>query len=118
MLVQCKQVQPHLKLSETGCRGRDHMVVECTTTCPISAYHHYRCVFARLSWRGVLDTRLCDKVCQGLSTGQWFSTGTLVSSTNKADHNNIIEILKVSLNTINLNQTYLKRVFLLTHMLL
>jgi hypothetical protein len=30
--------------------------------------------------RGVLDT-LCDKV------GQWFSLGTLVSSTNKTDRN-------------------------------
>jgi hypothetical protein len=81
-------------------------------------------VFERCSWRGVLDITLCDKVCQGLATGQWFSMGTLVSSTNKADRNNITEILlKVVLNTINLNQTYLKRdiffqVFLWTHMLL
>ena len=62
LLVQCKQVQPHLKLSETGCG--DRMVVECTTTCPTSAYHHYRCVLERRSWRGVLDTTLCDKVVQ------------------------------------------------------
>ena len=81
-------------------------------------------MFERCSWRGVLDITLCGKVCQGLATGQWFSTGTLVSSTNKADRNNITEILlKVALNTINLNQNYLKRdiffqVFLLTHMLL
>jgi len=81
-------------------------------------------VFERCSWRGVLDISLCDQVCQGLATGQWFSTGTRVSSTNKADRNNITEILlKVALNTINLNQNYLKRdiffqVFLLTHMLL
>ena len=33
--------------------------------------------------RGVLDTTLCDTVCQWLATGQWFSPGTPVSSTNK-----------------------------------
>ena len=49
-------------------------------------------------------TTLCEKVCQWLATGQWFSPspGTPpVSSTNKADHHNITEILlKVALNTI------------------
>ena len=36
-------------------------------------------------------------------TGQWFSTGTPVSSTNKTDLHDITEILlKVALNTINL----------------
>ena len=35
-------------------------------------------------------------------SGQWFSPGTLVSSTNKFDRHNITEILlKVALNTIN-----------------
>jgi len=54
-----------------------------------------------LRW-GVLDTTLCDKVCQLLATGRWFSQGPLVSSTNKTDHHNITEIvLKVALNTIN-----------------
>ena len=54
------------------------------------------------SWRGVLDTTLCDKVCQWLVTGWWFSPGTLVSSTNKTDHHKITEILlKVALSTIN-----------------
>ena len=33
--------------------------------------------------RGVLDITLCDKFCQWLATGQWFSLGTLVSSINK-----------------------------------
>jgi hypothetical protein len=28
---------------------------------------------------------LCDKVCQWLTAGRWFSSGTPVSSTNKAD---------------------------------
>jgi hypothetical protein len=46
-------------------------------------------------------TTLCDKVCQWLAAGWWFSLGTLVSSTNKADLHDITEILlKVALNTI------------------
>ena len=64
--------------------------------------------------RGVLDTTLCDKICQVLATGQWFSPGTPVSSTNKTDCHYITEILlKVALNTItpsklraNLNTFY------------
>ena len=54
--------------------------------------------------RGVLDTTLCDKVCQWLVAGLWFfPRGTPVSSTNKTDHHNITEILlKVALNTITL----------------
>jgi len=32
--------------------------------------------------RGVLDTTLCENVCQWLRTGRWFSQDTLVSSTN------------------------------------
>ena len=46
-------------------------------------------------------TTLCDKVCQCLATGQWFSPGSPVSSTNKTDRHDITEILlKVALNTI------------------
>jgi hypothetical protein len=49
-----------------------------------------------LFWRGVLDTTLCDKICQRLATG------TPVSSTNKTDRHDIAEILlKVALNSIN-----------------
>ena len=78
------------------------MVVGFTTTCAISAYHHYKCEFEPRSWRGVLDTTLCDKVCQWLATGWWFYPGTPVSSTNKTDSHDITEILlKVPLNTIN-----------------
>ena len=51
----------------------------------------------------VLDTTLCDKVCQWLVTDRWFSPGTPVSSTNKTDRHDITEIsMKVVLNTINL----------------
>ena len=52
--------------------------------------------------RGLIYTPLCDKVCQWLTVGLWFSLGTLVSSTNKTDRHDITEILlKVALNTIN-----------------
>ena len=45
--------------------------------------------------RGVLDTTLCDKVCQWLAAGQCFSPGTPVSSINKTDrhHTHLTEIL-------------------------
>jgi hypothetical protein len=47
----------------------------------------------------VLDTTLCDKVCQLLVAGWWFSP---VSSTNKTEWHDITEILlKVALDTIN-----------------
>jgi hypothetical protein len=46
------------------CRGHDRMVVGFTTTCAISAYHHLSCELQPLLWKGVLDTTLCDKVCQ------------------------------------------------------
>ena len=39
------------------------------------------------------DTTLCDKVCQRLAAGRWFSLGTSVSSTNKTDRHDITEIL-------------------------
>jgi len=46
-------------------------------------------------------TTLCDKVCQWLTTGRWFSLGTPFSSTNKTDRHDITKImLKVALKTI------------------
>ena len=46
-------------------------------------------------------TTFCDKVCQWLATGRWFSPGLPVFSTNKTDRHDITEILlKVTLNTI------------------
>jgi hypothetical protein len=55
----------------------------------------------------VLDTTLCDNVCQWLVTGQWFSPGSPVSSTNKTDCHDITEILlKVALNIINLTKGF------------
>ena len=45
--------------------------------------------------RGVLDTTLCDKVCQWLAVDRWFSPGTPVSSANKTDCHDINEMLFV-----------------------
>ena len=48
--------------------------------------------------RCVLDTTLCDQVCQWLAAGRWFSPDTHVPSTNNSNRHDITEIL---LNTIN-----------------
>ena len=59
--------------------------------------------------RGVLDTTLCDKVCQWLVTGLWFSQCTQVSSTNKTDLHDVTEILlKLALNN---NQSILNYIY-------
>jgi hypothetical protein len=58
-------------------------------------------LFEPRSWRGAIDTTLCDKVCQCLVAGRLFSPVTLVSTTNKTDRHDIAEIfLKVGLKTI------------------
>jgi hypothetical protein len=44
------------------------------------------------SWRGAIDTTLCDKVCQCLVASRLFSPGTLVSTTIKTDRHDIAEI--------------------------
>ena len=73
----------------------------------ISYYLCNQCLSPLTLWvrislrRGVLDTALCDKVCQWLVAGRWFSPGTQVSSINKTDRHDITEILlNVALNTI------------------
>jgi hypothetical protein len=51
-----------------------------------------------LGKKGVLDTALCDKVCQSFAAGRWFFPLTPVSSTNKTYRHDITEILlKVAL---------------------
>ena len=51
--------------------------------------------------RGLLNTTLCDNVCQCLTAGQWFSP---ISSSNKTVRHDITEmLLKVALNTITPN---------------
>jgi len=103
-------------LSRGDCRGRDRMVVGFTTTCVISVYHHWCCEFESWSWWGVLDTTLWDKVCQWLTTGLWFSTGTPVSSTNKTDCHDITEILvKVALSTTKQTNKHMFMCMLIYH---
>ena len=66
---------------------------------------------------GVLDTILCDKVCQWLAAGQWYSLDVPVSSSNKTEHHDITEILlHVMLNTIK--QTWINWEFLDLHVCL
>ena len=72
-------------------------------------YLYNRCLSPLTLWvriplrQVILETTLCDKICQWLATGWWFSPGTLVSSTNKTNHHDIIEILlKLALSTITL----------------
>ena len=67
----------------------------------------YLTFFKRTLWariplrRGALDPTLCDTMCQWHTTGRWFSPDTPVSSTNKTDRHELIEILlEVALNTI------------------
>ena len=87
-------------------RDRDRMVVRFITTYAISAYHHKRCEFESRSWRCVLATTLCDKVWQWLAAGPWIHRVLFVSSTNKTDRHDIIELLlRVALNTITLTLT-------------
>ena len=58
--------------------------------------------FEPRTWRGVLDTTLCDKVYQLLAQGRWFSPGTPASSTTKSGRHDIAEILlKVALKHQN-----------------
>ena len=85
--------------SGTTCRGRDRMIVGLQL--PIcNPYLSQLKLWVRTPFRrGVLDATLCDKVCQWLDTGGWFSP---VSSTNKTDRHDITKIfLKVASNTIN-----------------
>jgi hypothetical protein len=78
------------------------LVIFCSLFALMILSGHVSFEFKLRSRWGVLDTTLCDQVCQWLATGQWFYPSTLVSSTNKTDRHDITEIfLKVTLNTIN-----------------
>jgi hypothetical protein len=49
----------------------------------------------------LIQNGCCDKICQLLAAGQWFSPDTPVSSTNKTECHDIAEIfLKMVLNII------------------
>jgi len=78
-------------------RGRDRTVVG------ITIILCNQCQSPLQLSRGVLDTTLCDKVCQWLAAGRCFSPGTQVSSSNKTDRHDITEILlTVAFNTITI----------------
>jgi hypothetical protein len=65
------------------------MAVGSTTNHANRAYHNQRCEFKAQSWRGVLDTTLCDKVCQWFAAGPWFlETWEPISSTASKVLNN------------------------------
>ena len=46
-----------------GHHGHDSIIVGFTATYAISAYHHLSFEFKSHSSRGVLNTKVCDKVC-------------------------------------------------------
>ena len=99
MLYYLAWANPSSYPQSTGDRcGLDRMLVGYPTT--------YQCLSPLMLWVRISIrarcTTLCDKVCQWLVTGRWFSPGTPVSSTNKIDHHDIADILlKVALNSIN-----------------
>ena len=76
-----------------------------------------RCLSPLMFWVWIslmtMCTTLCDKLCQWLVAGQWFSPCTPVSSTNKTACHGITEILlKVALNTIKQPNKFLGKVYL------
>ena len=86
-----------------GHHSYDLMVDGFTTTCAISTNHHWSCEFESCSWQVYLIQHFVIKFCQWLAAGGCFSPGIPVSSTNKTDCHDIIEILlKVALNITNL----------------
>ena len=62
---------------------------------------NYNLLYLLIQYIGVLDTTLCDKICQWLATGWCFFPGIPVSSSNKTDRPDITEIvMKVALNPL------------------
>jgi hypothetical protein len=57
----------------------NQILITCNTKYTITLHQH------------PLDTTICDQVCQWLATGQWFSPGIQISSTNKTDRRDITE---------------------------
>jgi hypothetical protein len=65
-----------------------------------------QCISPLMLWvRIAIRTRcttLCNKVCQWLATGLWFSLGPPVSPINKTDSHDIaVIVLRVAFNIIN-----------------
>ena len=87
-------------ITSRGRRGRDRMVVGFATKL------RNQCLSPPTLWvriplrRGVLYTTLCDKICQWLAAGRWFSPDY---STNKTDCHDLTKLLLyVVLNTVSL----------------
>jgi len=105
-LFKCKFTHIYFPLTRSSCSWLygswiyNYICNQCLS--PLKLFESRPC-------RGTLDTASCDKVCQWLATGRWFSPGTPVSSTNKTDRHDITEILlTVALNTItNTQQTHI-----------
>ena len=77
-----------------GLRGRYRMVVGFTTTSAICDYQQFK----QRSYRCVIDTTVCDQVCQWLTTYQWYPLSPQFFSTNKTNSHDKTEILlKVAL---------------------
>ena len=69
----------------------------------VYSIQHYVNKFVSELWWGVLDTTLCDKVCQWLVIGRWFFPGNPVSSTNETDRHDISGILLIMLYRVHLS---------------
>jgi hypothetical protein len=74
-----------------SCKSNSHTIM--TTTAPdLFNEINKNTSWVRISIRARCAT-ICDKVCQWLATGRWFSPGPPVSPTNKTDRYDITEIL-------------------------
>jgi hypothetical protein len=71
-------------------RCRDRMIVGFTTTYISNQFLSQLMLWVRISTR-TRCTTLCDKVCQWLATGRWFSPVPPVSFTNTTDRHDITE---------------------------
>ena len=84
-LVFCSCDNFSMHIINKGRCSHNRMVVGFTSTYVISGQHR--------SWRGVLDTTICDHVCQLLTAGQQVTLSTPDSSANKSDRHDMAEIL-------------------------
>jgi hypothetical protein len=70
----------HMQVETSRSWSYGSLIYNYKCTCAISAYYHKSWESESNSWQVVLDTTLCDKVCQWFATGLWFSPGTPVSA--------------------------------------
>jgi hypothetical protein len=80
------------------------------TSCTYKTYDKQHWLLKLWVWtplgRVVLNTTLCDQVCQWLVACRWFSLGAQVSSTNKTDCHDIAEILLEVVLTLSNNSAF------------